>query len=29
MTKDDYVGVVLGTFTFFVWALLGLMHWLG
>jgi hypothetical protein len=25
MTTDDYVGVILGTFTFFVWGLIGLM----
>jgi hypothetical protein len=29
MTKDDYVGVILGTFTFFVWVLIGFMHWFG
>ena len=22
MTADDYVGVILGTFTFFLWALI-------
>ena len=26
MTADDYVGVTLGTFTFFVWALIGFMQ---
>ena len=29
MTADDYVGVILGTFTFFLWALIGVMHWFG
>ena len=29
MTKDDYVGVILGTFTFFLWALIGFVHWFG
>jgi hypothetical protein len=29
MSKDDYVRVILGTFTFFVWAVIGLMQWLG
>jgi hypothetical protein len=29
-TNDqDYVGVILGTFTFFVWVLIGFMHWFG
>jgi hypothetical protein len=29
MTADDCVGVILGTFTFFLWALIGVMHWFG
>jgi hypothetical protein len=29
MTADDYIGVILGTFTFFLWILIGLMQWLG
>ena len=29
MTADDYIGVILGTFTFFLWTLIGLMQWLG
>jgi hypothetical protein len=29
MSKDDYVSVILGTFTFFVWALIGFMQWFG
>jgi hypothetical protein len=29
MSKDDYVSVTLGTFTFFVWALIGFMQWFG
>jgi hypothetical protein len=29
MTADDYVGVILGIFTFFLWTLIGLMQWLG
>ena len=29
MTADDYVGVILGTLTFFLWTLIGLMQWLG
>jgi hypothetical protein len=29
MTADDYVGVILGTFTFFLWALIGVMQWFG
>lgn len=29
MAADDYVGVILGTFTFFLWALIGVMHWFG
>ena len=29
MSKDDYVSLILGTFTFFVWALIGFMQWFG
>jgi hypothetical protein len=29
MSKDDYVSVILSTFTFFVWALIGFMQWFG
>ena len=29
MSKDDYVSVILGTFTFFVWAVIGFMQWFG
>jgi hypothetical protein len=29
MASDDYVGVILGTFNFFLWALIGVTHWFG